>query len=169
MRPALGSRNLVSRLKTVVLPAPFGPINAWIVPRRTWRPTPRTAANPRNSLVRPWVSRIRSGTCSTTPTRSDAGPLLFSWRRHPNPGRRGLTRRCATLFWVFSRRRATMDAIEQALGEIKFDADGLLPAIAQQHDTGEVLMVAWMNREAIRATLEEGWVCYWSRSRGRLW
>jgi phosphoribosyl-AMP cyclohydrolase len=62
-----------------------------------------------------------------------------------------------------------MDAIEQALGEIKFDADGLLPAIAQQHDTGEVLMVAWMNREAVRATLAEGRACYWSRSRRALW
>jgi phosphoribosyl-AMP cyclohydrolase len=61
------------------------------------------------------------------------------------------------------------DAIEQALAEIKFDADGLVPAIAQQHDTGEILMVAWMNREAIRVTLEEGRACYWSRSRGRLW
>src|SRR5437764_3510878 len=60
MRPELGSRNLVNRLKTVVLPAPFGPIRAWIVPRRTLRSTPRTAAKPRNSLVRPRVSRIRS-------------------------------------------------------------------------------------------------------------
>jgi phosphoribosyl-AMP cyclohydrolase len=61
------------------------------------------------------------------------------------------------------------DAIERALSEIKFDDDGLVPAIAQQHDTGEVLMVAWMNRAAVRATLEEGRVCYWSRSRRRLW
>ena len=61
------------------------------------------------------------------------------------------------------------DAIERALGEIKFDSDGLVPAIAQQHDTGEVLMVAWMNREAVRVTLAEGGACYWSRSRGKLW
>lgn len=61
------------------------------------------------------------------------------------------------------------DAIERALGEIKFDADGLVPAIAQQHDTGEVLMVAWMNRESVRITLTEGRACYWSRSRGKLW
>ena len=61
------------------------------------------------------------------------------------------------------------DAIERALGEIKFDADGLVPAIAQQHDTGEVLMVAWMNRESMRITLTEGRACYWSRSRGKLW
>ena len=60
-------------------------------------------------------------------------------------------------------------AIERVLAEIKFDADGLIPAIAQQHDTGEVLMVAWMNREAVRVTLDEGRACYWSRSRKALW
>lgn len=62
-----------------------------------------------------------------------------------------------------------MDAIEAALAEVKFDDSGLVPAIAQQHDTGEVLMVAWMNREAVRITLAEGRACYWSRSRRRLW
>jgi phosphoribosyl-AMP cyclohydrolase len=61
------------------------------------------------------------------------------------------------------------DPIERALEEIKFDPDGLVPAIAQQHDTGEVLMMAWMNRDAIRASLAEGRACYWSRSRGKLW
>ena len=61
------------------------------------------------------------------------------------------------------------DAIERALGEIKFGPDGLVPAIAQQHDTGEVLMVAWMNQEAVRLTLAEGRACYWSRSRQALW
>jgi phosphoribosyl-AMP cyclohydrolase len=61
------------------------------------------------------------------------------------------------------------DAIERALGEIKFGPDGLVPAIAQQHDTGEVLMVAWMNRDAVRLTLAEGRACYWSRSRQALW
>ena len=44
-----------------------------------------------------------------------------------------------------------------------------MPAIAQQHDTGEVLMLAWMNREAVRATLTEGRACYWSRARRVLW
>ena len=61
------------------------------------------------------------------------------------------------------------DSIEAALAAIEFDADGLVPVIAQQYDTGEVLMLAWMNREAIRVTLTEGRACYWSRSRGRLW
>ena len=61
------------------------------------------------------------------------------------------------------------EAIERALDEIKFGPDGLVPAIAQQHDTGEVLMLAWMNREAVRITLAEGRACYWSRSRRALW
>jgi phosphoribosyl-AMP cyclohydrolase len=50
-----------------------------------------------------------------------------------------------------------------------FNADGLIPAIAQQHDTGEVLMLAWMNREALEETLATGRVCYYSRSRKALW
>jgi len=64
---------------------------------------------------------------------------------------------------------AVTDPIERALAEIKFGADGLVPAIAQQHDTGEILMMAWMNRDAVRASLAEGRACYWSRSRARLW
>ncbi len=60
-------------------------------------------------------------------------------------------------------------ALASLMAELHFDSDGLVPAIAQQHDTGEVLMVAWMNQAAIWETLETGWVCYWSRSRGKLW
>ncbi|ABC22412.1 phosphoribosyl-AMP cyclohydrolase [Rhodospirillum rubrum] len=52
---------------------------------------------------------------------------------------------------------------------VRFTADGLVPVIAQQHDSGEVLMMAWMNREALEETLVTGKACYWSRSRGRLW
>ena len=55
------------------------------------------------------------------------------------------------------------------LAALAFNDEGLVPAIAQQHDSGEVLMLAWMNREAIEETLASGAVCYWSRSRGRLW
>src|SRR4051812_419286 len=64
---------------------------------------------------------------------------------------------------------AMTDAIDAALKEIRFGPDGLITAVAQQHDTGEVLMVAWMNRDSVRATLSEGRVCYWSRSRQALW
>jgi phosphoribosyl-AMP cyclohydrolase len=60
-------------------------------------------------------------------------------------------------------------ARKAALDAIKFDRDGLVAAIAQQHDTGEVLMLAWMNREAVEKTLESGAVHYWSRSRAKLW
>jgi phosphoribosyl-AMP cyclohydrolase len=67
------------------------------------------------------------------------------------------------------REKAVSEAIERALGEINFGPDGLVAAIAQQHDTGEVLMLAWMNREAVRLTLAEGQACYWSRSRQALW
>ncbi|MEF8833572.1 MAG: phosphoribosyl-AMP cyclohydrolase [Halofilum sp. (in: g-proteobacteria)] len=52
---------------------------------------------------------------------------------------------------------------------LRFDANGLIPAIAQQHDSGEVLMLAWMNAAALDETLSSGRVVYWSRSRGTLW
>jgi len=52
---------------------------------------------------------------------------------------------------------------------LRYDENGLIPAIAQQHDTGEVLMMAWMNRAAVDETLRTGRVCYYSRSRKSLW
>lgn len=62
-----------------------------------------------------------------------------------------------------------MVSAQDFLDSVAFDANGLVPAIAQQHDTGEVLMMAWMNRAAIEETLQTGQVRYWSRSRGKLW
>ena len=62
-----------------------------------------------------------------------------------------------------------MGAPQEFLDSVAFDGNGLVPAIAQQHDTGEVLMMAWMNRAAIEETLSTGRVCYWSRSRSSLW
>jgi phosphoribosyl-AMP cyclohydrolase len=59
--------------------------------------------------------------------------------------------------------------VSPLLDTIAFDANGLVAAIAQQHDTGEVLMLAWMNRDAVVETLATGRVCYYSRSRQRLW
>ena len=59
--------------------------------------------------------------------------------------------------------------IDQVLDAIKFNDDGLIPAIAQQVDTNDVLMMAWMNADAVRETLSTGQICYWSRSRGQLW
>lgn len=55
------------------------------------------------------------------------------------------------------------------LDEIRWNADGLVPAIAQDAESGDVLMLAWMSRESLLRTLEEGLAHYWSRSRGRLW
>lgn len=55
------------------------------------------------------------------------------------------------------------------LDEIKWTDDGLVPAIAQDFATGEVLMMAWMNRESLALTVQENRAIYWSRSRGRLW
>ena len=52
---------------------------------------------------------------------------------------------------------------------LKFDDRGLIPAIVQQHDTGEVLMMAWMNAESLRLTFETGTTWFWSRSRQELW
>lgn len=68
-----------------------------------------------------------------------------------------------------ARKRKAADAASTALDAIAFNADGLVPAIAQQFDTGEVLMMAWMNRDAVAQTLNTGRVCYWSRSRKKLW
>jgi phosphoribosyl-AMP cyclohydrolase len=58
---------------------------------------------------------------------------------------------------------------QAVIDAITFNADGLVMAVAQQHDTGEVLMAAWMNADAIRETLANAQVCYWSRSRAKLW
>ena len=55
------------------------------------------------------------------------------------------------------------------LDTVKWDANGLVPAIAQEVGSNDVLMVAWMNRDALRETVETGRAVYWSRSRGRLW
>ncbi|GAB4215441.1 MAG: phosphoribosyl-AMP cyclohydrolase [Rhodoferax sp.] len=56
-----------------------------------------------------------------------------------------------------------------ALDKIRWDAQGLVPAIAQEASTGDVLMLAWMNREALQLTLTQGRAVYYSRSRGKLW
>ena len=55
------------------------------------------------------------------------------------------------------------------LDDIKWDDDGLVPAIAQDAASGKVLMMAWMNRESLQLTVDEGRAVYWSRSRQKLW
>jgi len=59
--------------------------------------------------------------------------------------------------------------LDTVLDAVAWNSDGLIAAVAQQHGSGEVLMLAWMNRQALTETLATGQVCYWSRSRGQLW
>lgn len=59
--------------------------------------------------------------------------------------------------------------MSEFISQLKFDEQGLIPAIAQDAENGEVLMMAWMNREALQKTLSTGIVHYWSRSRQKLW
>ncbi len=59
--------------------------------------------------------------------------------------------------------------LESVLDTLPWNQDGLITAIAQQHNSGEVLMLAWMNRAALVETLSTGQACYWSRSRRNLW
>ncbi len=68
-----------------------------------------------------------------------------------------------------SDRDQAQQSVAAVLAAIAFDGHGLVPAIAQQHDSGEVLMVAWMSRASLTETLATGRVCYWSRSRRQLW
>jgi len=60
-------------------------------------------------------------------------------------------------------------ATAEQLAEVRYDADGLVPAVCQEQSTGEVLMVAWMNAETLRLTLATGRMTYWSRSRQEVW
>ncbi len=62
-----------------------------------------------------------------------------------------------------------MNAIDKFLDSVKWDADGLVACIAQDHKDNTILMVAYMNREALKRTLDEGRLCYWSRSRKKFW
>src|SRR5690606_40118511 len=61
------------------------------------------------------------------------------------------------------------DETERAVARAVFNSDGLIPAIIQQHDSREVLMMGWMDAEALRRTLTEGRVTFWSRSRQEYW
>jgi phosphoribosyl-AMP cyclohydrolase len=63
----------------------------------------------------------------------------------------------------------SITATPEQLASVKYDAAGLVPAIAQDVDNGDVLMMAWMNAETLRMTLDEGRMVYWSRSREEVW
>ena len=60
-------------------------------------------------------------------------------------------------------------ASDEQLADIRYNADGLIPAIVQEHGTGAVLMLGWMNRESLQRTLSTGRTWFWSRSRGEYW
>jgi phosphoribosyl-AMP cyclohydrolase len=62
-----------------------------------------------------------------------------------------------------------IEATDEQLAGVKYNADGLVTAIAQDSQNGDVLMLAWMNAESLRMTFEEGRMVYWSRSRQELW
>jgi phosphoribosyl-AMP cyclohydrolase len=62
-----------------------------------------------------------------------------------------------------------IDATEEQLAQVSYNDDGLVPAIVQDHDSGQVLMMAWMNDETLRLTLAEGRTVFWSRSRKEVW
>ena len=64
---------------------------------------------------------------------------------------------------------ASADLAQEVIERLRFGDAGLIPAIAQSHESRAVLMLAWMNADAVRETLETGRVCYWSRSRQKLW
>jgi phosphoribosyl-AMP cyclohydrolase len=68
-----------------------------------------------------------------------------------------------------ARRTYPEAEIDAFLAAVRFDSQGLVPAIAQQHDTGEILMMAWMDRAAVAETMRTGRACYWSRSRRAPW
>ena len=62
-----------------------------------------------------------------------------------------------------------IDATDEQLAQVSYNADGLVPAIVQDHESGQVLMMAWMNEETLRLTLKEGRTVFWSRSRKEVW
>ena len=67
------------------------------------------------------------------------------------------------------RTGTRIDATPEQLAEVRYTADGLVPAIVQEAGTGEVLMMAWMNADTLRMTLDEGRTVFWSRSRQEVW
>lgn len=62
-----------------------------------------------------------------------------------------------------------IEVSSEQIEALTFNADGLIPAITQDHETGEILMMAWMNAESLQMTFEQGRMVYWSRSRQELW
>lgn len=72
------------------------------------------------------------------------------------------------MWWTYDKETRALN-METFLDSLKYDANGLITAVVQDHENSEILMVAFMNREAVRRTLESGRTCFWSRSRRKYW
>jgi len=72
------------------------------------------------------------------------------------------------MWWTYDKETRALN-METFLDSLKYDANGLITAVVQDHENSEILMVAFMNREAVRRTLESGRTCFWSRSRQKYW
>lgn len=78
--------------------------------------------------------------------------------------------RTAVAFTIVAKKPASLKRSEMSVYEkLKFNQDGLIPAIVQEHSSGRVLMMAWMNRASIEKTIETGRTHFWSRSRQKFW
>ena len=149
------------------------PVRRRLPPRLLARGGARDGGKPRAVRHRLVLGRVRE-------SRGADQRFHHPQRRRRRPRRRGGAAACRAGATVRPDRRPRTRAWRAArvcglsmtdtvLDAIRFDAQGLVPAIAQQFDTGEVLMVAWMNRAAVAETLATGHVCYFSRSRDALW
>jgi phosphoribosyl-AMP cyclohydrolase/phosphoribosyl-ATP pyrophosphohydrolase/phosphoribosyl-AMP cyclohydrolase len=83
--------------------------------------------------------------------------------------RSGIVDARGTLDFVATPRATPVEATDEQISHVTWNADGLAPAIVQEAGTGQVLMLAWMNEESLRHTLSEGRTVFWSRSRQELW
>jgi len=90
--------------------------------------------------------------------RASVASLLLTAKPYPKPWA-----------WGILRPLNAGDVMSNWLDAVKWDADGLVPAIAQDYKTGRILMMAWMNREALALTVQENRAIYYSRSRQQLW
>src|SRR5437867_4726684 len=117
------------------------------------RPRPRDRLGGRR-LTRASVRGARRGA-----RRRGPGRALLSLRHAHHRGGQGVSQR--------ARRRGALPAM--TVGELKFDPQGLIPAVVQEADTGDLLMVAWMDRSAVEQTLASGVTHFWSRSRSVPW
>lgn len=90
---------------------------------------------------------------------------------HPTHSQRIMTNLMTRAFFqqIEPSPQGTTFPQAEFLEQLSWTTDGLIPVITQQHGSGEVLMMAWMNRESLALTLSTGWVTYWSRSRNQLW